>query len=128
MLDRDAVALCFLPRPDALEELLAAEFVARLVLLLVQLALDHHLRGDSSVVNARQPADVVPAHPLPAGEHVLHRGGQRVAEMQRAGDVGRRLDDRKRRLVAGVLRAEETLFFPELGPMRLDLRGLVPFV
>ena len=128
MLDRDAVALRFLPRPDAPEELLAAQVVARLALLFLQLALDHHLRGDAGVVDARQPTDVVPAHPFVPGEHVLHGGGERVTQMQRSGDVGRRLDDGERRLVADVLRAEKTLFFPPLSPMRFDALGLVALV
>lgn len=40
----DAVALLAFPLPDLLEELLAAELVARLVLLAKHLLLHHHLR------------------------------------------------------------------------------------
>src|SRR5690349_24903186 len=100
VLQGDAPAGLFLPCPDAAQELLAAEVVARLLLPLLQLALDHHLRGDAGVIDARQPADVEAAHSLVAREHVLHGGGERVAEVQRAGDVRRRLDDGKGRLVA----------------------------
>ena len=66
------------------------------LLPLRQLALDDHLRGDAGMVRARLPEHVLAAHALEADEDVLERVVQRVADVQRAGDVGRRDDDRER--------------------------------
>src|SRR5512137_308809 len=65
-----------------------AEVVAALLLGPLQLLLHHHLRGDAGVVGAGEPHGVVAGELLPADQHVLQRGGQRVAEVERAGDVG----------------------------------------
>ena len=70
--------------------------VAAVDLALHQLALDHHLGGDAGVVHARLPQHVLAAHALEADENVLQRVVERVAHMQRAGDVGRRNDDGER--------------------------------
>ncbi len=103
VLHGDAVAGLLLPRPDALQELLAAQVVARLAFFLQDLPLDHHLRGDAGMVDARHPADVEAAHALEAHHGVLDGGGERVAHVQRAGDVGRGQDDGEGRLLAHVL-------------------------
>ena len=66
------------------------------LLALRQLALDHHLGGDAGMVRARLPQHVAAAHALEAGEDVLQRVVERMAHMQRAGDVRRRDDDRER--------------------------------
>jgi hypothetical protein len=63
------------------------------LLRLHQLALDHHLRGDAGVVGARLPQHVLAAHALEAAQNVLQRVVERMAHMQRAGDVRRRDDD-----------------------------------
>ena len=89
----DGAARLFLPLPDALDEGLAADGAAVRLLALHQLALDHHLGGDAGVVGARLPQHVAPAHALEADQNVLQRVVERVADMQRAGDVGRRDDD-----------------------------------
>ena len=89
-----------LPLPDLVDELLAAE-VAAVDLALHQLALDHHLRGDAGMVHARLPQHVLAAHALEADQDVLQRVVERMAHMQRAGDVGRRDDDGER-LGAGL--------------------------
>ena len=67
--------------------------VGALVLLRLQLALDHHLRGDAGVVGADHPQRILAAQPLVADHDVLQRVVERVADVQRAGDVGRRVDD-----------------------------------
>src|SRR5262249_29546962 len=64
-LPRNRRARLFLPLPDALDELLAAEVMPRLALLL-ELALDHDLRGDASMVGADHPVHVVAAHAVVA--------------------------------------------------------------
>ena len=61
-----------------------------------QLALDHHLGGDAGVVGAGQPQRRLAAHALEADQHVLQGVVQRVADVQRAGDVRRRDDDGER--------------------------------
>ena len=63
------------------------------LLALHQLPLDHHLGGDAGVVGADLPEHVLAAHALEPAEHVLQRVVERMAHMQRAGDVGRRNDD-----------------------------------
>src|SRR3989442_11181832 len=128
MLQRDPVSRLLLPSPDAAEELLAAQVVARLALAPLQLALDHHLGGDPRMIDPGHPAEVEAAHALVARERVLDGGGERVPQVQRAGDVRRRKHHRERGLVAHVLRAEEPLLFPPARPSRLDRSGLVPLV
>jgi hypothetical protein len=45
------------------------------------------------VVGAGLPEHIAAAHALEPGEHILQRVVERMAHMQRAGDVGRRDDD-----------------------------------
>ena len=110
-----------LPLPHLADEFLAAD-VAAMDLALHQLALDDHLRGDAGMVHARLPEHVLAAHALEADEDVLQRVVERVAHVQRAGDVGRRDDDGER---FGVVRraragAEGVRLLPDLGDPRLD--------
>ena len=96
-LAEDLAAVLGLPLPDALDELLAAQVVARKALA-GQLALDDVLRRDARVVHARQPQHLVALH-APAAAHRVHQGVvERVAHVQRTGDVRRRQYDRERRL------------------------------
>ena len=97
---------------------LAAE-VAAVDLPLHQLALDDHLRGDAGMVHARLPQHVLAAHALEADQDVLQRVVERVAHVQRAGDVRRRDDDGEG---LGVLRragagAESVGLFPDFGDL-----------
>ncbi len=92
----DGAADFRLPFPHPLEERLAPHLAAAGLLPLHQLPLDHHLRGDAGMVGARLPEHVLAAHALEPAQHVLQRVVERMAHMQRAGDVGRRNDDRVR--------------------------------
>ena len=83
----DGAAGFRLPFPDPLDERLAAEFAAAGLLALHQLALDHGLRGDAGVIGARLPQHVLAAHALEPAEDVLQGVVERMAHMQRAGDV-----------------------------------------
>ena len=74
-------------------KLVAAHVAAAGLLALHQLALDHHLGGDAGMVGARLPQHVAAAHALEAAQHVLQRVVERVAHVQRAGDVRRRDHD-----------------------------------
>ncbi len=88
-----------LPVPDAAQELLAPHLGAGGVGgVFRQLAFDHHLGGDAGVVLPGLPQHVKAAHPVPAGQDILQRVVQRVADMQAAGDVRRRDHHGKRGL------------------------------
>ena len=58
-------------------------------------ALDHHLGGDAGVVGSGQPERRRPAHALEADQDVLKRIVERVTDVQRAGHVWGRYDNRK---------------------------------
>ena len=110
-----------LPLPDPADELLAADLAA-MDLALHELPLDDHLGGDAGMIHARLPEHVLAAHALEADQDVLQRIVERMAHMQRAGDVRRRDDDGER---LGVVRSagagpESLRLFPELRDFRLD--------
>ena len=92
----DRPARLLLPLPDLGDEGLAAHLAPAGVSRLRKLALDDHLRGDPGVVEARLPQHVVALHPMPAGQDVHQRVVERVAHVQRAGDVRRRQEDAER--------------------------------
>ena len=102
----DGSAVVTPPLPDALDEGLAAQLLARAAFL-GELALDHHLRGDAGVVGAGNPEGAAAAHAAPAGEDVHLRLVEHVAHVQAARDVGRRQQDGKRR--AGGLAVSRSL-------------------
>jgi hypothetical protein len=81
------------PLPDLLDEGLAPHLAPPRVPRLSQLALDDHLRGDAGVIEAGLPEHVEALHPLPAGERVHQRVVERVAHVERAGDVRGRQED-----------------------------------
>ena len=87
---RDGVGVVALPLPHLLHEGVAAQVVARLALVLHQLLLHHNLCRDARVIHTRDPQRLAAAHALPANDRVLDGVRQRVAEVQRARDVGRR--------------------------------------
>ena len=119
---------CGFPLPDALFEFLAAQ-VAAVDALFGELALHHHLGGDAGVVGAGQPQRVVAEHAMPADGDVDLGVLEHVADVQRAGDVGRRNDegkDARRGFSRGG--AEDAGVDPPLRPMRLEPLGLVHFL
>ena len=120
----DAAAVLPHPLPGPLDERLAAEVVAREALLL-ELPLDHVLRGDAGVVLAGQPQRWLPLHPVPAHERVCDRILETVAEMQLPGDVRGRHDDAVRLLAGDDVRAEVVAFLPERVDTVLDLARFV---
>ena len=109
--------------PYARDERLAAEVVAALALFR-EFALDHVLRGDSGVVGARLPQRVVALHPARAHDNVVQRDVQRMAEMQLAGDVGRRNYDREDRAGTGRIGFEIAEINPALKPVLLRAFGI----
>ena len=86
---QDRAAGFGLPGPDPLQERLAAHVAPARLLALHELALDHHLSRDAGMVGARLPKHIAAAHALEAAQHVLERVVQRMAHMQRTGDIGR---------------------------------------
>ena len=90
----DDVAVLGLEIPDALEKLVAAEVAAGFALGFAEFALDFRLGGDAGVVGAGQPQDFLAKLAGAAGQDVLKRVVQDVPEMQDAGDIRRRDDDR----------------------------------
>ena len=125
-LPRDGRARLLLPSPDALDEFLAPEVVAALALFL-ELALDHDLRGDAGVVGADHPVGVEAAHAMEADQRVHQGLLERMAHVQRAGDVRRRQLDAVRRF-AVIVMAEVAARFPALVPALLDRRGIEALV
>ena len=108
--------------PDALDERLAADVVARDALG-GEFALDKRVDGDGGVVDAGQPQRVVAEHAVPAHQCVLDGDGERVADVQLTGQVGRRHDDGEGLIAA--LRAERAGLFPRGVDALLDVRGVV---
>ena len=90
----DLIAVLGFPFPHALDEFLASES-ASVDALFGEFAFDNHLRGDAGVIGAGQPQGVVAAHAMPADGDVDFGVLEHVADVQRAGDVGRRNDERK---------------------------------
>ncbi len=117
-LARDRAAAFLFPLPHLGHEILAA-VIGALVLLRLQLAFDDHLRGNARMVGAHHPQRILAAQPLVTDHDVLQRIVERMADMQAAGDVGRRIDDRVR-LRIGAFGAEEAFLFPMRVPARLD--------
>ena len=78
--------------PHPLEVALATERLPRLAIPGDDLVEDV-LGGDRGVVEAGQPEGRPARHAGVADHEVLDRRGQGVAEVERTGDVGRRLDD-----------------------------------
>ena len=120
----DLAAELLAPAPHGLAERLAAELLAGRALRL-QALLDLPLRRDARVVGAEDPLRALPAHAVRADERVLDRAVQRVAHVQRAGDVRRR--DRDREVLvrrAGGLGMVQAGLEPALDDARLDLGGL----
>ena len=121
----DAIARFLLPLPHAFDELLAAEVMARLAFR-GQLVLDDLLRGDARVVGAALPQGVPAGHPR-VSDQCVHDGLlERVAHVQRAGDVRRRQQDRIRFALSGRLEAARV--FPARVPLRFDLLGVETLV
>src|SRR5690606_9529556 len=117
----DHAAGFVLPRPHALQEFFTAKRAAILVAVRSELTLDHHLRGDAGVIHARLPEDALAAQPLEADQDVLQRVVERVADVERAGDVRRRDHDAERVRLRIGLWLERAAFLPGLRPEGLHL-------
>ena len=121
----DAVAVLLFPRPDALEEFLAAEIVAGQSLFLAQHLLDLDLRGDAGMIRAGHPQGGIALHALIAREDVLQRRVKRVPHVQLPGDVRGRHDDGKRLFVRVGFAGKVAATHPHVINLLLDLFGVV---
>ena len=129
LVDDDAAAFG-LPLPDPFEEFGAAHVATARLLPFHQLPLDHHLGRNAGVVGAGLPQHVAAAHPLETAENVLQRVVERVAHVQRAGDVRRRDHDGERCCVLafGPAGLERAARLPDGGHAAFDIGGLVVFL
>ncbi len=123
----DAVAVLFLPFPDALEELVAPEVVASKALLLTEHLLDLDLRGDAGVIDAGEPERGIALHPLVARENVLQRCVKGVPHVQLPRDIRGRHHDGEGLLLRIDLALEPAALHPEIVDLLLDLLGFIHF-
>ncbi|MNS53284.1 hypothetical protein D3C72_860350 [compost metagenome] len=121
-LARDGGARLLLPLPDLLDELFAAEVMARHALGF-QLALHHDLRGDTGVVGTRHPQRVGAAHARVARQAVHDGLVERVAHVQRAGHIGRRQLDGEIGAIGVHRGLGDAAALPFGAPFRLDGGG-----
>ncbi len=120
----DGAARLLLPLPDARDEGLAPQVFLGLALFF-ELPLHHVLGRDAGVIGARHPERVVAVHALVADQDVLERVVERVTQMERPGDVGRRDDDAVGLLGRVGFGVEVAALFPDGVPVRLDTRRIV---
>ena len=93
----DGGAILVLPTIDALDKCFAAQRFARQVLA-AQQRLNFDLRGDAGVIGAGHHQSRLALHAMEAGQAIVNRVLQGVAQMQNAGHVGRRNRHHKRSL------------------------------
>src|SRR5690606_17647662 len=110
-----------LPLPHFFEEFLPAQIVAADPFG-PQLALHHHLGGDTGVVRTHLPQGVVALHAVVADQAIHDGVVEAVTHVQAAGDVGRRDHDAVGITLAGGL--EVAALFPGVVPVLLDGLGV----
>ena len=120
----DAVAVLLLPRPHALEELLAPEVEPRRPLR-AQRLLDLCLRRDARMVAARHPDDVLPAHPLIPHEDILQSIVECMPHVELSRHIRRRDDDAVRFAALVRLLMKKSVIFPIRIPFPLKGSGIV---
>ena len=90
-----------------------------------KLTLDHDLRGDARVVGTGNPGGVAAFHAVVSGQAVHNGLVEGMAHVQRAGYVGRRQLDGKRRFGQIHIGLEITLGLPVLIVFGFDFGGIV---
>ncbi len=124
-LGHDLAAVLVEPLPDERHERLAPHLLPCRPALAREELFDRRLRRDAGVVVARLEEHVVALHPPRPAHDVAHGELQRVADVQLAGHVGRRVRvdvRRARRVDVGGVQA---FGFPGLLPALLDAVGRV---
>ena len=125
-LARDRAAALLLPLPHLVHEGFA-RVIGAFVLPLFQLAFHHHLGGDPGMVGSHHPQRILAAQPFVTDDDILQRVIQRMADVQAAGDIGRRVDDGEGGRVRPV-GAEQPVRFPVGIPFRLNRGGVESLV
>ena len=122
---QDDATVLVAPLGCDLDELLAAEVMAGLAVVLTQVFFDARLRGDTGVVGAGQPEGGFAFLASAAHHDVLQRVVEQVAHVQHTGDVGRRDHDRERRTGRIDLAGEAASGDPAVIPLLFDPLGVV---
>ena len=84
----DPLLVFILPGPDSLHQSFAADILPRFLFQFIEPFFNHGLRCDSGMVGARHPERIIPFHPVPADEEVLHDIVHGVAHVQGTGHIG----------------------------------------
>src|SRR3546814_12088382 len=113
-------AAFFFPLPDPGDELIARE-ISALLTLGVHLPLNHHLRGDARMISANHPQRILAAQPFITDHDILKCIVKRMADMERSGHVGWRIDNSEG-LRVGAFRTEQSLAFPMRIPRSEEAR------
>ena len=121
------VAVLLLPVPDALKELVAAEIVAGLALLLAQHLFDLYLGRDAGMVNAGQPQRGIALHSLITGQDILKCRIKGMPHVELTGDIGWRHNDGERLLIGVYLALEIVPVHPHLIDLFLDRFRVIHF-
>ena len=122
----DRAEFLLLPGPDPLQELLPSDLLAR-DSLLGQRLLDHHLGGDTSMIDTRHPLGFSSLRPFPADQDILEGIVEGMPEMQNIRYIGRRNDYRIRLLIRIGPPVEHPGGQPSRIPFFLGLMRLVCF-
>src|SRR3546814_11895282 len=102
-------------------DLLIAREISALLTLGVHLPLNHHLRGDARMISANHQQRILAAQPFITDHDILKCIVKRMADMERAGHVGWRIDNSEG-LRVGAFRTEQSLAFPMRITARLQER------
>ncbi|CCW16631.1 hypothetical protein EBBID32_9680 [Sphingobium indicum BiD32] len=121
----DGAAAFLLPLPHFGDKFVA-RVIGALLALGVHLPLDHHLGRDARMVGADHPQRILSAQPLITDHDVLQRIVERMADMQAAGHIGRRIDDRIG-LRVRPFGTEQAVRLPMLVPAGFDIGGVECF-
>ena len=115
------------PLPDAGDEGFATQIVTGFVFFFLELFFDDGLCRDAGMIDARNPQRILTAHAGDTGEDVLERVIDGVAQVQRAGDIGRWDDDGVGLAGDGGVGTESVGVLPEFVDGRLEGGGVVGF-
>lgn len=129
----NAIAILLLPLPNLLHKLLSAKIVTVLSILLHEHLLHNGLGGNTSMVSTRHVQSGMALHPMPSGQRILHGSRQRMAQMERSGNIGRGDDHDElfivRPALGGLWIARVvSLGLPPVLPGSLDGVGMIPIV